>query len=169
MVILAAVMAVGLPTFADAQIDVKRMARNAQRPLQNLQSVEIVLERTTCFGTCVPYVVRLCGDGSVHFTGDERGVRKSVTRPELYALLNRFYQVQFFDQPNEFDYTYSVFQVGTDDFFVVSSYTTDLPSTYVSLTIGDRTKRVHLRTNIPPELEALAAEIDRVVRARNVE
>ena len=129
-----------------------------------------MIERTGCFGNCPSYSAQICGhDLSVRYAGEaaeraeELHLRKQVTIDELYVLLDTFYRRQFFELPEEYDLTHYVLHAHGPEFVVLSSYTTDLPSTFLTLTVGHVTKRMLLRRNVPRELEDLAAQVDSLV------
>ena len=132
----------------------------------DLATVEIILERTLCFGWCPEYTVIIDGSGRVHYTGRQYvkviGRRESrIPEATVRALVDDF---------------------RTDGFFALeSSYHdgwSDLPSNYVTLRVGNRRKQVESSWlgeriqssgeevpdwRIHEKLRALAASIDRAV------
>jgi len=78
-------------------------------------------------------------------------------------FLGAFYRLQFASLPVKYDETPYVFHANGDEFIVLDSYTTDLPSTYLELHDGELNKRIMLRNNIPSELVDLASLVDHAV------
>lgn len=123
-------------------------AQSADRP------VVITLERTTCFGTCPAYSLRITGDGRVEYEGREfvRVVGKAATTisPEaVRQLVAEFERIHYFDLEDK--YTGGI---------------TDLPTTTTSIRIGSRFKQVVDYYRAPPELRALEARIDEVAGSK---
>ena len=112
--------------------------------------VEITLQRTTCFGTCPEYTVTLRGDGSVAYSG-----RQFVKTPgehtwkidpaAVRALAREMEAAGFFDLENMY-----------------TARVTDHPTTYTTLRIGNRTKKVQDYVAGPPKLKDIEAKIDDV-------
>jgi hypothetical protein len=74
-------------------------------PAVALQADSIVLERTTCFGTCPAYHVSVSRSGSVHFEsrtpGDSGRIAHSRVSPERFRTLAMFVVFgRFFQLPN---------------------------------------------------------------------
>ena len=146
------------------------ISRSSKQPIQRLSSVEITLERTGCFGFCIPYRVEICGhDRSVRYfgaafdTGDRSMLRTSLEVSELYGLLEKFYRVRFFELPDAYTTTPKVMHTNGPTFVVTSFHTTDLSDTILGLRVEDRSKRVTLRVAVPEDLQALAASIDELI------
>lgn len=100
-----------------------------------LSQVEIVLERTKCLGWCPSYVVSLRGDRTGTYQGRSYvktdGTHKLTVSPDdLLWLLRLFDEADFFS-------------IDHKDTFKI----TDVPSTFVTLRVGARTKRVENRWN----------------------
>jgi hypothetical protein len=160
-------LAVAVAWPAASQDFLRNVARGARQPVHHLSEVEILIERTSCFGNCPSYSAQICGhDLSVRYSGeaaeraDELGLRKHVTLDEFYALLDAFYRRQFFELPEEYDATPYILHAHGPEFVVLGAYTTDLPSTFLTLTVGSVIKRILLRKNVPRELEDLAGSVD---------
>jgi hypothetical protein len=132
---------------------------------EELEGVEITLERTECYGWCPNYTVVIEGDGRVEYTGRsfvrEKGEREStIPVASIKKLLSLFKAARFFELDDEY-----------------SEAVTDCPTTYLTLHDSRRTKRVmnygsptfesgpvqvpHLYEH--QVLTTLAAEIDRTV------
>jgi membrane dipeptidase len=112
--------------------------------------VVITLERTMCFGFCPSYTVTLRDDGSVAYEGREhtkvQGEQKWRIDPAaVRALAKEMQDAGFFDLKDEY-----------------TSLMTDNPTTYTSLTIGNRSKKIKDYVTGPPRLKELEARIDEV-------
>jgi hypothetical protein len=121
---------------------------------QEGERVQISLERTPCFGRCADYVVTLDGDGTVHYTGRQfvrvRGAQTwKVDAAAVHALAREMDTAGFF---------------GWKDAY--TSMVTDLPTTYTTLTIGSRTKKIKDYYGAPPALKQIEARIDVVSGVR---
>ncbi len=112
--------------------------------------VEITLERTACFGMCPDYKVSIKGDGTVTYEGHQF-VRVSGTHTwkidpaAVKALADEMQQAGYFDLQDEY-----------------VARVTDNPTTWTSLTIGGRTKRIKDYVAGPPKLKEIEARIDQV-------
>jgi len=114
------------------------------------ETIEITLQRTTCFGTCPEYMVTLRGDGTVTYSG-----RQFVRTPGTHtwkidpaavrALAREMETAGFFELMNEY-----------------TSLITDNPTTYTTLKIGNRAKKVKNYISGPVKLKDIEAKIDEV-------
>jgi len=112
--------------------------------------VEITLQRTGCFGTCPDYTVTLTGDGTVVYVG-----RYFVKTPgehtwkieaaAVQALAREMEAAGFFELQDEY-----------------TSRMTDHPTTFTTLKIGSRTKKVKDYVSGPPKLKDIEKKIDEV-------
>lgn len=129
-------------------------------------TIEIRLDRTRCFGWCPDYAVRIDGDGKVFYTGRSFvlavGEREGlVSRESVRNLVGLCRLERFFDLDME-----------------CHVMVTDVPSTTLRLTLGDRTREVTNRwagsgSDMFPEenahipvhqaLDGIADAIDRAV------
>ncbi|MBN8607943.1 MAG: hypothetical protein J0L81_13590 [Caulobacterales bacterium] len=121
---------------------------------ENAGPVEIVLERTPCFGFCPDYRVTISGDGGVLFegrrfvnvTGEQHG---QISPAEVEALLARFDAIGFDELRSEY-----------------RGQMTDLPTTTITLTRNGRSKSVldygGVSAGMPRAVRELQDEIDRV-------
>jgi hypothetical protein len=128
----------------------------------DLATVEIVLERTTCYGWCPSYVVTISGDGAVRYHGRnyvrEVGDRVGhVGEESVRELLTLFEHARFFELNDRYD-----------------AEVTDVPAKRITLRRDGRTKRVENEwssafaeespdVEIHRRLDALADAIDRTV------
>jgi hypothetical protein len=128
------------------------LAAGCARAAQTTPSepVEITLQRTVCFGTCPDYSVTLKGDGTVLYTG-----RQFVKTPgehtwkiepaAVRALAREMEAAGFFELQDAY-----------------TAMMTDNPTTFTTLTIGTRTKKVKDYVAGPPKLKDIEARIDEV-------
>lgn len=130
------------------------LAASAPALAQESPYTRILMERTACYGTCPVYSVELRENGSVTYTGTQY-VRVSGTRrwtvdgPAVQALARDMERAGFFDWRDE--YTAPVM---------------DLPTTYVTLTAGGRTKKIKDYFGAPRGLKEIEARIDALSGAR---
>jgi len=114
----------------------------------------IELERTACFGTCPVYTVSIAGDGTVHYTGTQfvkiAGTHSWKIDPAaVKALAAEIEKAGFFDMKDEY-----------------TALVTDHPTTYTTVTLGGRHKRVKDYFGPPPALKAIEDRIDEVAGVR---
>lgn len=111
---------------------------------QDLAGVEITLERTECFGSCPNYTVVVDGNGHVKYSGRswvrEKGEHEAtISKDEARTLVQRFVRAGFFSLNDSYEQA-----------------VTDCATTYLSVKIGDRVKRIenywaHDPTDLSPE------------------
>jgi hypothetical protein len=123
-------------------------------PARAQDSVRITLERTSCFGTCPVYKVTMQDDGSVSYEGVQfvrvPGKRDWKIEPaDVRALARDMEKAGFFEMQD-----------------VYTMPATDLPTTYTSLTIGARSKRIKNYLGAPPALREIEQRIDHVSGAK---
>jgi len=117
-------------------------------------AVEITLERTRCFGACPSYKVTIDGAGDVTYVGQDfvrvKGEQHARIDPaSVAALIGQFEKIDFFNLQD--NYTASI---------------TDLPTTFVTLTLDGRTKRIRDYASAPASLRDLERTIERISGAR---
>jgi membrane dipeptidase len=116
--------------------------------------VEITLQRTMCFGTCPDYTVTLRDDGTVTYSGRQY-VRVSgqhswkIDPAAVRALAREMEEAGFFELENEY-----------------TDLRTDNPTTYTSLTIGTRSKKIKDYVSGPPKLKDIEKRIEDVSGVR---
>jgi hypothetical protein len=143
--ILALVLWALLPSMADEV---------SPKPQAKADAIEITLTRTPCFGTCPDYEVTLRGDGTVTYEG-RANVRLAGERTwkidpaAVRALAREMQDAGYFELKDEY-----------------SALVTDLPTTYTSLTIGSRTKKIKDYYQAPEKLRDLENRIDLVSDAK---
>jgi hypothetical protein len=97
----------------------------------------IVLERSTCFGTCPAYRLRLSDSGEIRFEsrnpGDEdRRITDTVAAATFSSLISRARSIGFFDLPSMI----------ADDSVLCRNHATDHPTVIVTIVTKAQTKRV---------------------------
>jgi membrane dipeptidase len=116
--------------------------------------IEITIERSACFGMCPDYKVTIRGDGTVTYEGHQF-VRVSGTHTwkidpaAVAALAAEMQQAGYFDLQDSYE-----------------ARVTDNPTTWTSLTIGGRTKRIKDYVAGPAKLKEIEAKIDDVSGAK---
>jgi len=116
--------------------------------------IEITLQRTPCFGTCPEYTVTLRDDGTVTYSGRQY-VRVSgqhswkIDPAAVRALAREMEEAGFFELQNEY-----------------TDLRTDNPTTYTSLTIGARSKKIKDYVSGPPALKDIGKRIEEVSGVR---
>ena len=103
------------------------------------EPIEITLERTACFGRCPVNTVTISGDGTVSYAGRQfvsmTGKQQSHVDPSaVRALVKEFEAIDSFALRDEYR------SVENPDGTVTE--VTDLPTQFVSLRAGGRSKRV---------------------------
>jgi hypothetical protein len=129
-----------------------------------LDSVSISIERQPCFGFCPVYSMTINGRGAVVYRGERNvGVsgeqRGTMPVEEVVQLVDEFERVRFWDLPKEYASHRSA-ELRGDRIAFSEHMVTDLPTTILTLRLGDRTKSTRLYADYPVELRALADSID---------
>ena len=114
----------------------------------------ITLERTACFGTCPVYKVAIQEDGTVRYEGWQHvrvsgGHTWKIDPAAVQALAREMEKAGFFEMKDEY-----------------VALVTDMPTTYVTLTSGSRSKRIKDYFAGPPALREIQARIDEVSGAK---
>lgn len=115
-----------------------------------VQPIEITIQRTVCYGTCPDYEVTLRGDGTVRYTGRQyvriTGTHSWKVDPAaVRALAREMEQAGYFELKDEY-----------------TAMITDNPTTWTTLTIGPRTKKIKDYFAGPKKLKELQQRIDEV-------
>lgn len=118
----------------------------------------ITLRRTGCFGTCPVYSVEIFENGRVIYTGSQfvqvSGERTSaIPKADVEKLVHDFLRIGYFSLKASYETHKN--PDGTVEMI------SDLPTTYTSLRIGERTKSVKDYASAPRALKDLEWEIDR--------
>jgi len=125
--------------------------------------VVITLERTTCLGTCPAYKLTIRGDGSVVYEGHKfvrvEGIRqRQVDKTAIATLLQAFADADYFGLENGYA------EIKNPDGTV--SIVTDLPTTYTSLTLLGRHKKITDYVGAPKQLIELENKIDEIAGSK---
>jgi Domain of unknown function (DUF6438) len=123
----------------------------------------IKLERTSCYGPCPIYSVSIDAKGRVIYEGKKFvrvAGRQSDDIPvsrvaELVATVDR---IRFFELNNQYRFIQNA--DGS------TSVVTDLPTTFVTVTQGGRTKQIEDYVGAPESLHQLEKEIDEAARTK---
>ena len=137
--------------------------RPAARPAGSTQvrADSIVLERTRCYGTCPAYRLSLGRTGQVRFVSvwpaETPPGAGTIAPADFAALVDEAARIGFWELPARIE--------GSR---LCPNYATDLPSVYLTIHAGARTKRVddYLGCTGSPELRALEVRIDSVAGSR---
>ena len=122
----------------------------------------IVLERTACFGTCPVYKLTVHRSGKIEFEGRdhirEKGMRTGRISAEDFArLVKKIEEIDFFRLQDRYD------GKNPDGSGIT---VTDLPTRKITVTKGDRTKRVENYFRGPAGLKELEDLIDELAKAQ---
>jgi hypothetical protein len=114
------------------------------------EPIAITIERTICYGFCPAYKLSIKEDGTVTYSGEQHvkttGVHTWKIDPAaVRALAKEMQDAGFFEMKDEY-----------------RAMVTDNPTTYTSLTIGGRTKKIQDYVAGPPRLKQLENKIDEV-------
>jgi len=128
-----------------------------------LDDVVIKLERTSCFGSCPVYTVTLDARGGVTWLGEKfvrvEGQRTDRVQPSrIAALLTTADRIGFFNLSDRYR------TIRNPD--GSETMVTDLPTTFVTITRGGRTKRIEDYIGAPPGLKDLEQQIDETARTK---
>lgn len=135
------------------------LAAAAPAAAQDDSRAVITLERTTCFGACPAYTVRITSDGAVDYEGRQfvrvtGPVHAAVAPADVAALVDAFEKGGYFAL--EDSYRFIVQPDGS------RSFVTDLPTTTTSIRVGKRAKRVVDYVGAPAVLHDFERRIDAV-------
>jgi hypothetical protein len=116
--------------------------------------VQIRMERSACFGTCPVYTLTVDGDGTVSYDGREHvrvhGSQTWRIAPDAVgALAREMEQAGFFKMKDSY-----------------TALVTDMPTTFITLTIDGRSKRIQDYFGAPAALTQLEMRVDAVSGAR---
>ena len=139
-----------VPILAIATVTARSPVHQSSVPPDTL----IKLERTQCFGTCPVYSVTIDAEGNVSYEGKQyvrvEGPQTSRSSVEaVAAILAAAERLGFFELRDRY-----------------RAPITDLPTTFVTIRSGGRTKRVEDYYGAPEGLRKLEAQIDAVANTR---
>ena len=117
----------------------------------------IEMSKTACFGGCPVFEFTLTGAGQatyngIRFTEKEGKFTRNFERAITDSLFHAFLEANFWDFDDE--YTAEV---------------TDLPTTFLTLTHGDRNKRIKMYYEVPEALRELEKKVDELANAKDWE
>ena len=149
---LAALINIGLSVLALCLV----AAQPSQEPGVPADTI-ISLQRTSCFGPCPVYTVKIDARGSVTYEGEKfvRVVGRQTARVDrsvVARLLTHAERIHFFDMRNAYR--------SIDNPDGSTTTVTDLPTKIVTITSNRRTKRVEDYVGAPATLEEFEKAID---------
>lgn len=117
-------------------------------------SVSIVYQKTQCYGRCPAYTMTINNDGKVLFEG-EANVDKigkfslQLSPEEIDTLIIEFGKAHFFELEDRY-----------------YKNLTDLPTTFITYTRGEKTKKITDYYGAPKRLKVLEAKIEEIVEKK---
>ena len=113
----------------------------------------IILEKTTCFGTCPSFIFKVYPDGTVSYLGREfterlGNFKATVSKEQLAELRLKFDQAKFFSFAN-----------------VYSASIKDLPTTFLYYDDGSQNTKITDYYGAPEELKNLEVEIEKFIES----
>lgn len=121
---------------------------------QNVNDTTIIkLQKTMCYGKCPVYTITIYGDMRAEYAGkknvDKIGkYEKKLEKSEVDNLIKAFEDADFFEFKDE--YTAKV---------------TDMPTTYVTYTVNEKTKRIRDYFGAPEELKKLEKMVENIANS----
>jgi hypothetical protein len=119
---------------------------------EELKDLLITLRRSQCFGTCPDYTLTITGDGTVTFDGryyTKAGTATvTIDQEKVIELIREVQKADFFNL--------------SDDY---SANVTDIPTYFVSVGLGGKSKQVRDYGAGPPRLRILENRIDQIVNS----
>ncbi|MBL4652612.1 MAG: hypothetical protein JKY53_07065 [Flavobacteriales bacterium] len=115
-------------------------------------SLVALLKRTSCYGKCPVYTLKIYASGYVTYMGknftDKEGMHSGkISRENISRILKKAEEIKFFEFNNIYD-----------------SNVTDLPATYIYVNTNGTKKQIINRHGGPKELKEFAAYIDELVK-----
>ena len=143
--------------FDTLNVTITGSATGTTSPFNTKEELVITLERTACFGTCPVYSLKIKGDGTVIYAGEDfvqtEGIQETTISIEaIEQLVTEFEKADYFSLND----SYTSFGVS------------DMPSVNTSISIGDRTKAIkHYLGDLsaPEQLTELEDKIDEIVNS----
>jgi hypothetical protein len=128
--------------------DTTKVDSTPAAPTHDYAGAVVTLERSTCFGFCPSYTIKIEGNGKVSYEGREnvkvKGAQTAQITPEaVKALVDEFFAIDYFALQDSFD-----------------SPITDVAHYVTSLSIDGKVKRVFDRDGAPKKLQKLEDKID---------
>lgn len=118
-------------------------------------TVVISLQKTACKGKCPVYKLEIYNSGELKFEGKSNvenigSFSMKITKEKVDELVEKFIAANFFEFEDEY-----------------TSKVTDLPSTYLTFTHNNKTKRVRDYHGAPEQLRELEKLIEAFVNSEN--
>lgn len=116
------------------------------------QAVPIItLERTPCYGPCPAYTLKIYENGCILLNGEKNikqigNYQRRISKKEIETLKNHFRTANFFDFKNSY-----------------TANQTDLPTTYLTFSDGNKTKTVMDYANAPQSLRELEEAVSKLL------
>ena len=155
LALLAALMLTACPPSkpSDGGMDTTNVDSVTPPPTPDYGSAVITLDRSTCFGKCPSYSLKVDGSGKVSYEGRKfvavMGPQSSqITIEAIKGLVDDFLKIDYFALQDSF-----------------TSDITDVPDYTTSLTIDGKTKTVFDRDGAPSALRELEDKIDQVTNS----
>jgi len=113
----------------------------------------LIMEKTTCFGTCPSFIFKVYPDGNVSYLGREFTERigdfkATISKEELAELRLKFDKANFFSFAN-----------------VYSASIKDLPTTFLYYDNGSQNSKITDYYGAPEELKNLEAEVEKLIES----
>ncbi|MBW8051199.1 MAG: hypothetical protein FVQ77_12830 [Cytophagales bacterium] len=117
----------------------------------------ITLQKTMCYGKCPVYTITIHGDGQSVYVGkknvDKIGkYQKKLKISEVENLIKAFEDANFYNFKDEY-----------------SAKVTDLPTTYITYTVNEKTKRIKDYYGAPDELKKLEKMVEKIASSEGWE
>ena len=136
----------------------------------NLDDVVISMKKTECYGPCPIYEITITGDGTGEYYGEKYvntigKVSFNVTNSDVMLLLDKIYQVRFFDFVDSYESKFSLEANERGAVQVIPLTPTDMPTSIITVKIGNYTKSVSNYYNAPDGLKEIEDYIDGIARS----
>ena len=136
----------------------------------NLDDVVMSMKKTECYGPCPVYEITINGDGAGEYYGEKYvntmgKVSFNVTNSDVMLLLDKIYQVRFFDFVDSYESKFSLEANENGGVQVIPLTPTDMPTSIITVKIGNYTKSVSNYYNAPDGLKEVEDNIDGIARS----
>lgn len=127
-------------------------------PASDPATAVITLRRTSCYGTCPDYALKISGDGRVTYIGERfvsvvGPLHYTIGREKLLELVQQFKRGEFYSLKNEYRYP-----------------VTDNPTTIITISLGGQDKKVvdyeGTRLGMPQSVTDLERAVDGAAEIR---
>lgn len=120
---------------------------------KKIKKGSIEMSKSVCFGKCPAYKITINEKGVVNYEG-ERNVekigsyKKQLTQPATDSLFTAFINSDFWSFRDEY-----------------TAMVTDLPTTYVSFTLEEKTKKIKDYVGAPEKLKVLESFVEQIANS----